>query len=241
MKEQKKHSHNGHRQRLKLKALEAGIEHWPHHEVLELLLTYTIPYKDVNPLAHELINTFGSLGNVIDAGYEQLKKIDGIGHETALFLTLLPDIMLKYTASKNVDSILMDAPNKVVEYFRSIDRVRGTERFYVFCLNGQKKLAKTLKFDSEFSSSVNISTSSVAKKILATDCKRVVILHTHPSGICQPTDLDIDATKKLISSLVTIGVDIADHIIVTHNQYYSFAGSLLMDNLKKLVAPDIYK
>ena len=59
MEQKKKHRHVGHRQRIKDKALEAGIEHWPNHEILELMLTYTIPQKDVNPLAHELIDTFG--------------------------------------------------------------------------------------------------------------------------------------------------------------------------------------
>ena len=87
MEQEKKHSHAGHRQRFKNKVLETGIEHLPYHEVLEFLLMYAIPQKDVNPLAHELISNFGSFSAVLDADYDQLKKIKGVGHETALFIS----------------------------------------------------------------------------------------------------------------------------------------------------------
>ena len=124
MEQKKKHSHTGHRERVKRKALEGGIEHWPYHEVLELLLMYSVPQKDVNPLAHTLIERFGSFGAVLDAGFEQLKEVNGVGESTALFLSLLPDFFLKYTASKNVDAIILDTASKMTNYIRTIDRVR---------------------------------------------------------------------------------------------------------------------
>lgn len=231
MEQKKKHSHSGHRQRIKTKALEGGIEHWAYHEVLELILMYSVPYKDVNPLAHTLIESFGSLGAVLDAGYEELKKIDGVGHETALFLSLLPDFFTKYTASKNVDSVVLDTAHKLVNYFRTIDRVRNNERFYIFCLNGEKKLIKTVKFDADIISAVSVPLTDFSQKVAFAANRGVVILHTHPNGIAEPTDADIKATRRMVKAASAVGVKIEDHIIVSNNSFFSFADNGLMQGI----------
>lgn len=230
MEPKKKKIHTGHRQRVKEKALEAGIEHWHYHEVLELLLMYVVPYKDVNPLAHELIDTFGSLSAVLDVGYEQLMKVKGVGHETALFLSLLPEFFLKYTASKNVDLPVLDSSHKLVNYFRSIDRVRNTERFYIFCLTSQKKLTKIVKFDSEIISAINFSLTDFSQKVAFAANKSIIIMHTHPSGVTNPTELDVMATERMIEAADAVGVKIEDHIIVTDTEFFSFLDNHMMPN-----------
>lgn len=230
-KQKKKHSHGGHRQRVKDKAIQAGIEHWPSHEILELMLMYAIPQKDVNPLAHELIDTFGSIGGVLDAGFEQLIKIKGIGKDSALFLSILPDIFSKYTASKNTGDILLDKSGRIVNYFRTIDRVRDTETFYIFCLNNKRCLIKTVKFNSDLESFIKIPLADFASKIGFKGNKSIVIMHSHPNGDVQPTQADMQATKKLIRLAKTIGVGVNDHIIITDSHYYSFLDSDLLAGL----------
>lgn len=233
MEQKKKQLHKGHRQRLKDKAREIGIESWPYHEILELVLTYSVPYKDVNPLAHELINTFGTFSGVLDAGYEQLLKVDGVGKETALFLSLLPDIFAKYNASKNVGAILLDDSRKCVRYFREVDRVGDNETFYVFCLNAKKELIKRIKFNSNFSSIINFPISWFTEKIVSVPTKAIVVMHSHPNGNCDPTDADVEATTKLIQAALTLGIKFEDHIIVTDRTYYSFSHSKLLEGLKE--------
>ena len=53
--------HTGHRKRVKTEFLTRGLDGWPEHRVLELLLFYALPQGDVNHLAHELIDHFGTL------------------------------------------------------------------------------------------------------------------------------------------------------------------------------------
>ena len=60
----KKHSHFGHRSRLRNLASNTDILTLPEHQILELILTFILPQKDVNPLAHDLLNEFGSIANV---------------------------------------------------------------------------------------------------------------------------------------------------------------------------------
>ena len=239
MEEKKKHSHQGHRKRLREKANSAGIEHWHQHEVLELILTYCIPHKDVNPLAHDLIDKFGSLAGVFDDGFEQLCKINGLGEHSATFLSLFPDFFNRYNASKNLDPIILDTTAKCVNYFRSQSRVKKYEQFYVFCLNAKKKLIKTSHIDSTVASSVNIQLKDFIEIITSCSCRAIIVMHTHPGGNSQPTQSDVVATQRLMEICDTLGISFDDHIVVADNEYFSFLHSGLYYNLKSNIKKGI--
>ena len=83
--------HGGHRQRMRERYAKQGLDGFAPHEVLELLLFYAIPQKNVNPLAHKLIDRFGSLYGVLNASPKQLQQVEGIGEYAATFLPLLQD------------------------------------------------------------------------------------------------------------------------------------------------------
>lgn len=100
MAEAQRHHHTGHRQRLKAEFLARGLEGWPDHKVLELLLCYAIPQGDVNGLAHELVERFGSLAGALDASAEELKKTPGVGEHTAVLLRMLPALLGRYQGSR---------------------------------------------------------------------------------------------------------------------------------------------
>ena len=81
--------HDGHRQRLKERFCKEGLDNFDEHQVLELLLFYCIPRMDTNPIAHALLNRFGRLAQVLEAPVEELEKVPGIGHNAAVFLSLI--------------------------------------------------------------------------------------------------------------------------------------------------------
>ena len=86
--------HTGHRERLKKRlAREQTLEGFEPHEILEMLLYYSIPQGDTNPLAHRLIDHFGSLPAVLQASPEELMQIDGVGAHTASLLTFMGPLM----------------------------------------------------------------------------------------------------------------------------------------------------
>lgn len=101
MAEQGKHRHAGHRQRMKTEFLTRGLEGWPDHRVLELLLFYAIPQGDVNAIAHDLIDRFGSLAGVLDASVDELTKVLGVGEHTALLLRLIPALGRRYQMDRS--------------------------------------------------------------------------------------------------------------------------------------------
>ncbi|MBQ3500307.1 MAG: hypothetical protein IJA70_02625, partial [Oscillospiraceae bacterium] len=93
--------HDGHRKRLKARFMKTGLDDFEPHNILELLLFYSVPRKDTNPLAHRLVNRFGSLSGVFDAGPEELMKVDGITENTAVLISMIPQLARKYLEDKS--------------------------------------------------------------------------------------------------------------------------------------------
>ena len=81
--------HEGHRQRKKEQFREHGLDAFADHEALELLLYYAIPRQDTNPIAHRLIERFGSLEGVFSAPAYELQKVEGVGENAATLIRLL--------------------------------------------------------------------------------------------------------------------------------------------------------
>ena len=104
--------HDGHRERMKKRFQEHGLENFDDHSVLELLLFYVLPRADVNPIAHALMNKFGALAAVFDAPVDELVKVPGIGMNTAVCIKLIPQISRRYLVSRSSFDDILDASKK---------------------------------------------------------------------------------------------------------------------------------
>lgn len=99
--------HEGHRDRMKQEFLQGGLAHVSEPRVLELLLFYSRRQGDVNPLAHQLLDTFGSLAGVLDASPDDLRKVPGVGENTVVLLKLIPAIAARYLASRTSAEVIL--------------------------------------------------------------------------------------------------------------------------------------
>lgn len=223
--------HKGHRQRLKQRALLVGADRIEVHELLELMLTYTIPYKDVNPLAHRLLQKYGSFNAVLDAGYDDLITMDGIGHETALFLSLFPSILYRYKGERRLEPVLA-TPTAVAEYFKSKYRTGAFEDFYLFCLDGGFRLKKTVVINGNKTSSITFNSNLISSQLANCRAAYLVILHSHTIGDLRPSKADLVATKRIVGISYMMGCNVMDHLIMnTTGEYYSFKSNGLLDKI----------
>lgn len=88
--------HDGHRARMKARFVRNGLDNFDDHSVLELLLFYAVPRRDVNELAHALLDHFGTLDAVFEASYEDMMRVPGVGENVATLLTLIPQVGRRY-------------------------------------------------------------------------------------------------------------------------------------------------
>ena len=98
--------HDGHRKRLRQRFAQQGADGFQDHELLEYLLQFSLPRVDTNPLAHRLMDRFGSFSSVLDAPVESLLQVEGVGPGTAAFLSALPGVCRRYYTDRNTDIIL---------------------------------------------------------------------------------------------------------------------------------------
>jgi len=233
MEEKKHNAHKNHRQRLKTKVKNHGLDCLAYHEVLELLLTYTIPRKDTNPTAHNLIEYFGSFSNVVDADYFDLLKVDGVGPETALFFNVLSSFMEVYNKSKlDKTTTILNSTQQCVQFFRDYYRIKSNEFMVMACLSKNKRVVKTYLYKGHDETEISFDLRQISNNINNNGVSSVILFHTHPNGTVEPSGVDISATQKIVNICLVNGIDLDDHIILNESEHYSFKNAHLLEKMK---------
>lgn len=215
--------HEGHRDRLKGRFITEGLDQFNEHQVLELLLFYSIPRKDTNELAHELINKFGSLSGVLEADVSELMKVNGVGKNTAVLLSLVPSLSQKYINNRWREKPQLNSTQKAGAYIKSLFIGEKYEAFYAICLDSQNRVNYADKVHEGTIDSAPVYPRLIIESALRHQASSLILAHNHPGGSLHPSNADIDATKKIIAACETISVRVVDHIIVSGLDYFSFA------------------
>lgn len=221
--------HKQHRQRLKNRFLREGLDHFERHNILELLLFYAIPQGDTNPLAHRLIDHFGSISAVFDASYEELLKVKGVGEHTAILLKLCLGITKAYLDDGNSPGVTLDSPNELCKYIVPKFAGETNEILYIICLDSRKRVLYCGKIQEGTINQVSLSGRKVAEKALSVNARFVVLAHNHPGSYAVPSSEDVRATEKMLLILRGIGIELMDHIIVAENDAVSMRESGLIN------------
>ena len=217
--------HKGHRERLKQRFLEEGLDNFTDIQVLELLLFYAIPQKDTNPIAHALLDRFGSLSQVLDASAEELRKVSGISDHSATLLTLVTQIARYYQvdASQRVESLTtLDACGAylVPRFFG-----RNKETVFLLCLDAKCKVLGCKEIGEGSVNSASISVRKVVETALAANATTVILAHNHPSGVALPSTEDVQTTRRIAAALSAVEIHLADHMVVAEGDYVSMVQS----------------
>ena len=217
-------THDGHRQRLKTEFL-ARADSFPDHKLLELLLFYANPRSDTNPLAHTLMDRFGSLAGVLDATPEELQKVKGIGEHAVVLFKAAKELAGRYLADRtSMDEIVRGAQ----DYYRLMRPYffgARNEQACLLCMDGKHKVLKVHKLGEGNVNAVHITTRLIAEAALAVNASAVVLAHNHVSGIALPSDEDIATTLSLAQLLARLGVELVDHVIFVDDDMVSLRDS----------------
>jgi len=217
--------HDGHRQKMRQRFMTGGLDGFADHEVLELLLFYAIPRRDTNPTAHRLLARYGSLSGVLEAPAEDLANVEGMGPGAAVFLKLVTGVFQRARLSGNGREIILNSTEKAGAYL--IERFAGErdEVIYQLCLDRKGKLLTCKRLDEGGADHADLNVRKLMENALLSGASAVILAHNHPSGIALPSPQDYAATQQIQAALKTIGVPLADHIIVADDDFVSMADS----------------
>ncbi|MDE7171103.1 MAG: DNA repair protein RadC [Oscillospiraceae bacterium] len=228
MGEKKSSIHDGHRRGMKEQFLKQGLSGMRDHQILELLLFYAVPRRDVNPLAHRLVEHFGSLAGVFHATYDQLLEVDGVGPNIATLLLLVPAASARYLEeSANVDGQIV-ATWQLRELLTPLFFGLRDEAAYLVCMDGKNKVLATRKLGEGVVDSVPIATRKVLEAALGCNASRVVLAHNHVSGVALWSQADLDTTLRLKRLLAEADIVLVDHVILAGDDMISMAESGLL-------------
>ena len=227
----KKNVHENHRARMRETIKKTGVGNIPDINLLEYLLFYSIPRKDTNEIAHRLLDTFGSLNGVLNASYEQLLEVEGMGESSALLISLIPGISRRYIESAEKKKINLSEPSDAMEYIKSKFFGEKREVFYMVCLDALGNLINCCKLGEGNPETVVLDKRSILESAFRNNADTVIFAHNHPDGIAAPSKEDLILTNSLSSVLSGVGIRLADHIIVAGNDAISLAS---IDKFKPL-------
>ena len=223
-KEKKENPHAGHRDRMKKRYLSKGFRDFEPHELLEILLYYGVPQRDTNPLAHRLLNTFGSVNAVLSADREVLCSVDGVTPHLASLLNLVGDLH-RYCAE---EATSLGVPLRVTSDFVKFlsprfDRLPA-EQVWILCMDVLSRVIGVHQISSGTPLGSDVNMRRIMQMALADNACKIVLAHNHPSGIALPSQADIQTTTLLANALQGVNIQLVDHLIFARdNECISFS------------------
>lgn len=213
--------HEDHRKRVRKRFEKEDLDAFDEHQVLELMLFYAIPRKDTNEIAHRLIEQFGGFAQVMDASIEELEKVEGIGHNSALYLKIIRSSYRYYRVCETSNDVILNTVKDCANYMMARLNGRRNEEVYLLCLDAKRKVISCRKVEEGDACSVKLSIRKITNIAMNENASSVLIAHNHPTGFALPSGEDVKATERLARTLAEVGVYFLDHIIVTNVDYVS--------------------
>lgn len=222
--------HSGHRSRMRERFLHTHFDGFEEHQILEMILYYVYPRTDTNPLAHRLLDTFGSISAIFDAPVNSLIEA-GLTKNAATFLVMIPDISRIYLNDRNNNKSKIVDFSALGDYF--VTKFIGRDEEVMILLLADAK-GKEIYSGVVSKGSIHASEAPIRKIVdlaMRYNAATAVIAHNHPSGVALPSKADIDATSAIAKALNLIGVMLVDHIIVSDDDFVSLRDTALCKDL----------
>lgn len=222
--------HEGHRNRLRQRFVEHGLDTFSQHEVLELLLYYCIPRKDTNELAHKLIRRFGSVGQVFEASSRELAEVEGMGQNAAAFFDLLRATYRYIQINKNDKKKQMLSVADYGEHLENFFLGSFKEEVYLLCLDAKSCVIGCYKISEGGVNSTNVSIRKIVDMAIKSNAVSVVLAHNHPGGLALPSPDDVRTTYTIAQALLAVDVLLVDHVVIAESDYVSMRQSGIYDS-----------
>jgi DNA repair protein RadC len=223
MDKKKGHKGEGHRQRLRKRFLNAGLDGFQDYEVIELLLTLGTPRKDCKDMAKAALLRFKTLQGVMEASNHELREVDGIGPNNSFGIKLIKEVSDRYLEKKLINKSPVNNSKELFDYLYHSIRDKTREHFKIIFLDSKNRVISTETHSKGTLNASSVYPREVVDLALRHKAAALIFAHNHPSGDPKPSSEDIAITRQLVFSGKVMGITVHEHIIIGDNCYYSFA------------------
>ncbi|HSC35872.1 MAG TPA: DNA repair protein RadC [Thermodesulfobacteriota bacterium] len=222
-----------HRKRLRERFRKSGAEGMHDYELLELLLTFSIPRRDVKPVAKKLISEFGGLSGVLDADQKKLEELQGVGSMSAALIRLVKELYNTYLAENMKRGDVLSSPETVLKFVRVRLSGMTNEAFMVIYMNVKNEVIDYSILHEGTVDNVAVYPRRIIETALSRHASGVILVHNHPSGNPAPSREDKVLTRDIAEAAGTLDIMVLDHIIVGKDGYFSFMENDLLTPAKR--------
>jgi len=221
-----------HRSRVKRTFINGGLDSFEPRNALEILLFYCLPRVDTRPLAGELIRHFGGFDKVLEADYERLLEVDGVGEHTAVFLKLVLESYRYYEKEKRRPGFNAASTSAAISYARALFAGMAEEAAFLMCFDAGLQLLACPKVAEGSVNAAALTARRVVELAMRHRASAVILAHNHPSGSAMPSSDDLRTTRRILKALDAVEIELIDHIIVSAKDALSFADSGALETLR---------
>ncbi len=221
-----------HRKRLRERFRKTGAQGMHDYELLELLLTFSIPRRDVKPVAKKLISEFGGLSGVLDADQKKLEELSGVGSMSAALIRLVKELYSTYLAENMRRGDVLSSPEAVLKFVRVRLAGMKNEAFMVIYMNVKNEVIDHSMLHEGTIDNVAVYPRRIIESALSRHASGVILVHNHPSGNPAPSGEDKVLTREIAEAAATLDIRVLDHIIVGKDGYFSFMENGLISAAK---------
>lgn len=219
---EKKNIHIGHRKRMRELVDKVGLENLNEIQALEFVLSYVIPMKDTNILAHELLKKFGSFSNVLDAPVKELEKTNLLGESSAKMLSQMKSIFQFYKLNKLKGQVSLKNIYELNKYFKNLLEDFEKENLYAIALTQTGGIVASRCLAVGSNKLITVEKRELADFAFTNKVQKIALGHNHPMGTSTPSKSDDEVTSKIKTWLNSIGVELVDHVVVGIDGTFSF-------------------
>lgn len=224
--------HDGHRERMKSSFKKNGLDSMNDVNALELLLFYAIPRRDTNVIAHALLDHFGSLSRVFSASIRELCAVEGVGENTAVLISMIPQLVRKSMVSDAEKITVIKNSKDAGKYLVPRFAFEQDEVALLVCLDSQKRVIGCFELGRGVVNKVSVDVRKVVELALRYKASSVILSHNHPDSFALPSLADTAMTEQIYRSLRLVGITLADHIIVSGKDYVSYLDSGMLVGIR---------
>ena len=229
----KKPIHSGHRQRM-MERFETGAEHFQDHELLEVLLYNAIPRANTNPIAHSLIESFGSLAGVFHASIRELMLVRGVGKRTAEYIKCIGLCFERVNPAPQQGPAYF-SPKEFSSFIETEYSGKRKEELEIFCLDKSGRIFFRKKFSTGENRSVSAEPTEISELLLVKKPHTVVAAHNHPFGSKNPSAQDDVFTRQLCLMCRIHNIRLGDHLILGRDGVYSYREVGKLDKIQNSI------
>jgi len=208
--------------------METPPSSFSEYELLEMVLFWSNPRKDVKPLSKLLLKEFGGITDVINATKDKLLQISGVTESTYTNFALMRELVSRMLQHGVIKKNILSSWNTLIDYLKVTMSHTKTEQFRILFLN-----KKNIMIADELQTIGTVDQTPVypreiVKRALFHEASAIILIHNHPSGNPTPSKADIELTNSITQACSSIGVSVHDHVIIAGNEFYSFKSNLLI-------------